>query len=339
MASSTPTTLPPSGTSEHRGSKTKRVHKKSRMGCQTCKQRRIKCGEERPICAHCMRRGEECHYILPIHARQYTSPVASPQTSATAPNLGLLDLELMHNFCTSTYATLSNDVAIRDLWRVRIVKLCLNCDYAILAVLSVLALHLSHFSTKRKEFLRERAITYHNQALSIAATFIDAYNDTNAQELFSFLILTIYYSFAQTPEQEDGPYPPWVVLIKGCTSFLALAKGTLTLGPFSALLFKASRRMEARERVFKRDYMEQLRIFVDKTVTDLVQRSIYQDALCALNQTYSVFYKIDGDKDLVNIFSWIVLVKDFFKFMADEEPEALVILSYFCVLLYRLPSQ
>lgn len=149
-----------------------------------------------------MRRGEECHYILPIHARQYTSPAASPQTSATAPNLGLLDLELMHNFCTSTYATLSNDVAIRDLWRVRIVKLCLNCDYAILAVLSVSALHLSHFSTKRKEFLRERAITYHNQALSIAATFIDAYNDTNAQELFSFSILTIYY--CKYPKHPSG---------------------------------------------------------------------------------------------------------------------------------------
>lgn len=42
MSSSTPTTLPTSGTSEHRGSKTKRVHKKSRMGCQTCKHRRIK---------------------------------------------------------------------------------------------------------------------------------------------------------------------------------------------------------------------------------------------------------------------------------------------------------
>ncbi|EXM18786.1 hypothetical protein FOTG_13145 [Fusarium oxysporum f. sp. vasinfectum 25433] len=339
MSSSTPTTLPTSGTSEHRGSKTKRVHKKSRMGCQTCKHRRIKCGEEKPICAHCERRGEECHYTLPFHTRHYTSPVSSPQTPAAAPNLGLLDLELMHNFCTSTYATLSNDSAIRDLWRIRIVRLCLNCDYAMLAILSVSALHLSHFSTERREFLRERAITYHNQALSIASAFIDAYNDKNAQHLFAFSILTIYYSFAQTPEHDDGPYPPWVVLIKGCTSFMALAQSTLLVGPFSALLQKARRRLELREQTFKTDYMQQLRFFVDETITDSERRSVYHDAIHGLNQTYGVFYEVEGDKDLVDIFSWIVFAKDFLTFVADEEEEALVVLSYFCVLLHKLPCQ
>ncbi|KAL5589932.1 hypothetical protein FOVSG1_011799 [Fusarium oxysporum f. sp. vasinfectum] len=259
--------------------------------------------------------------------------------SAAAPNLGLLDLELMHNFCTSTYATLSNDVAIRDLWRIRIVRLCLKCEYAMLAVLSVSALHLSYFSTERREFLRERAIVYHNQALSIAAPFIDAYNDSNAQELFAFSILTIYYSFAQTPEQEDGPYPPWAVLISGCTSFVSLGNSTLSLGPFSALLSKARRRFEIRKRVFETDYVQQLKVFIDETVTDPAKHSIYQDALLALNQTFGVFYETDGDKDLVDIFSWIVPAKEFFEFVADEEPEALVVLSYFCVLLHKLPSQ
>ncbi|KAG9494983.1 hypothetical protein J7337_013212 [Fusarium musae] len=313
------------------------------------------CGEEKPICAHCERRGEECHYTVPIHIRHHATPVTSPP-SATAPSLGLLDLELMHNFCTSTYATLSNDVAVRDLWRVRIVRLCLKCDYAMLAILSVSALHLSHFSTERKELLRERAIVYHNQALSIAAPFIDAYDNANAQELFAFSILTIYYckflqhfflvtpglnyaAFAQTPQNEDSPYPPWVVLINGCASFASLGDSTLSLGPFSALLSKARRRFKIRERVFEIDYVQQLKAFIDETITDPVQRSIYQDTLRALNQTYGVFYETDGDKDLVDIFSWTVPAKAFFEFVAEEEPEALVVLSYFCVLLHKLPSQ
>lgn len=146
-------------------------------------------------------------------------------------------------------------------------------------------------------------------------------------------------AFAQTPEQKDGPYPPWVVLISGCTSFLALSNSTLSLGPFSALLSKARRRMESRQQVFKTDYMQQLRVFVDESVTDPARRSIYQEALVALNQTYGVFYEVDGDKDLVDIFSWVVLAKNFLEFVADEEPEALVVLSYFCVLLHKLPSQ
>ncbi|KAF5607461.1 2-dehydropantoate 2-reductase [Fusarium pseudoanthophilum] len=266
-------------------------------------------------------------------------PTSSPQAPGVAPNLGLLDLELMHNFCTSTYATLSNDVTVRDLWRVRLVRLCLKCDYAMLAILSVSALHLSHFSTERKELLRERAIVYHNQALSIAAPFIDAYDNANAQELFAFSILTIYYSFAQTPQKEDGPYPPWVVFINGCASFASLGNSTLSLGPFSALLSKARRRFKIRERVFEVDYVQQLKACIDETITDPVQRSIYQDTLRALNQTFGVFYETDGEKDLVDIFSWTVPAKAFFEFVADEEPEALVVLSYFCVLLHKLPSQ
>ncbi|KAH7179038.1 uncharacterized protein B0J16DRAFT_402387 [Fusarium flagelliforme] len=339
MSSSTPTPLTTAGISEHRGSKTKRVHKKSRMGCQACKHRRIKCGEEKPTCAHCERRGEECRYVLPYHTSHYTSAVSSPQASASGLNLDMLDMELMHNFCTSTYATLSNDSAIRDLWKIRIVKLCLNCDYALLAILSVSALHLSHFSIERREFLRERAITYHNQALSIAAGFIDAYSDENAQHLFAFSVLTVYYSFAQTPEHDDGPYPPWAVLIKGCTSFVELANSTLLAGPFSVLFHQARKHLDLRQQTFSKDYMQQLWLFVDDRITDPERRTIYRDAIQALNQTYGVFYEVEGDNDLVDIFSWVVMAKDFLKFVEDEEEEALVVLSYFCVLLHKLPSQ
>ncbi|KAF5723987.1 2-dehydropantoate 2-reductase [Fusarium mundagurra] len=284
-------------------------------------------------------RAQKIENRLPnVQAEAHQVPSLQTFTGA-APNLGLLDLELMHNFCTSTYATLSNDVTVRDLWRIRIVRLCLKCEYAMLAVLSVSALHLSHFSTERKEFLRQRAIVYHNQALTIAAPFIDAYDNANAQELFAFSILTIYYSFAQTPDQEDGPYPPWVVLISGCTSFISLSDNTLLLGPFSALLSKARAHLDRRLQAFKTDYTQQLRTFVDESVTDPARRSIYQEALVALNQTYGVFYETVGDKDLVDIFSWVVPAKAFFEFVADEEPEALVVLSYFCVLLHKLPSQ
>ncbi|KAF5623587.1 2-dehydropantoate 2-reductase [Fusarium sp. NRRL 25303] len=296
--------------------------------------------EHENIIGEVVREGRERGVATPVLSiLHYTSPAPSPQASGAAPNLGLLDLELMHNFCTSTYATLSNDLAIRDLWRIRIVRLCLNCDYATLAILSVSALHLSHFSVDRREFLRERAIMYHNQALNIAAGFIDAYNERNAQHLFAFSILTIYYSFAQTPEHDDGPYPPWVVLIKGCTSFMELARSTLLGGPFSALLHKARKRLDLRLQTFKTDYMQQLRQFVDERVTDLEQQAIYHDAIQALNQAYGVFYEVEGENDLVDIFSWLALAQDFLKFVADEEKEALVVLSYFCVLLHKLPGQ
>ncbi|KAL6240833.1 hypothetical protein RBB50_012248 [Rhinocladiella similis] len=39
------------------------AHRKSRTGCRRCKERKVKCTEERPSCAACARHGVECEYI------------------------------------------------------------------------------------------------------------------------------------------------------------------------------------------------------------------------------------------------------------------------------------
>ncbi|PLB54468.1 putative C6 transcription factor [Aspergillus steynii IBT 23096] len=40
----------------------RRPHKKSRAGCITCKKRRVKCDERKPLCHRCEVRGVECNY-------------------------------------------------------------------------------------------------------------------------------------------------------------------------------------------------------------------------------------------------------------------------------------
>ncbi|KAG4421581.1 hypothetical protein IFR04_005308 [Cadophora malorum] len=40
----------------------RRPHRKSRTGCQACKQRKIKCDESRPACLNCKRREVECYW-------------------------------------------------------------------------------------------------------------------------------------------------------------------------------------------------------------------------------------------------------------------------------------
>ncbi|KAJ9644891.1 uncharacterized protein PV06_04475 [Exophiala oligosperma] len=39
------------------------AHRKSRTGCRRCKERKVKCTEERPSCAACARHGVDCEYI------------------------------------------------------------------------------------------------------------------------------------------------------------------------------------------------------------------------------------------------------------------------------------
>ncbi|PVH70614.1 hypothetical protein DL98DRAFT_521511 [Cadophora sp. DSE1049] len=40
----------------------RRTHRKSRLGCQPCKQRKIKCDESRPVCLNCTRREIGCSF-------------------------------------------------------------------------------------------------------------------------------------------------------------------------------------------------------------------------------------------------------------------------------------
>ncbi|KAK6523205.1 hypothetical protein TWF694_006097 [Orbilia ellipsospora] len=40
----------------------RRFHNKSRHGCKSCKERRIKCDEVQPKCSNCVRRGADCDY-------------------------------------------------------------------------------------------------------------------------------------------------------------------------------------------------------------------------------------------------------------------------------------
>lgn len=55
----------------------RRTHVKSRLGCFTCKRRRVKCNEGRPICSSCRRLGLRC---------EYPALSSTTEPSATAAN-------------------------------------------------------------------------------------------------------------------------------------------------------------------------------------------------------------------------------------------------------------
>ncbi|CRK28136.1 hypothetical protein BN1708_004572 [Verticillium longisporum] len=91
----------------------RRSHPKSRTGCRTCKKRKIKCDEHKPSCGNCIKHAVACDF-LQTHATSTSAP-RSPSSFDFAGNpgnglstftdLNMVDLELIHNFTTFTYAT------------------------------------------------------------------------------------------------------------------------------------------------------------------------------------------------------------------------------------------
>ncbi|KAL2850773.1 hypothetical protein BJX68DRAFT_72421 [Aspergillus pseudodeflectus] len=54
-------------------------HAKSRNGCYTCKQRRVKCDEVRPSCGACLSRGDPCTFPTPATCFPTLSETARPR--------------------------------------------------------------------------------------------------------------------------------------------------------------------------------------------------------------------------------------------------------------------
>lgn len=92
----------------HRGPTSRRGHIKSRLGCFSCKRRRVKCNELRPSCTSCQRLGLRCEY--PTQAtttpNAASSTAVSPTPQPPLNGLAMEDLRFYHQFLTVAYPTI-----------------------------------------------------------------------------------------------------------------------------------------------------------------------------------------------------------------------------------------
>ncbi|KAL3476041.1 putative Zn(II)2Cys6 transcription factor [Aspergillus californicus] len=56
--------------------RSRRSHRKSRLGCLNCKKRRVKCDEKKPICGSCLQHSISC---------DFSAPASSPSEGSTPP--------------------------------------------------------------------------------------------------------------------------------------------------------------------------------------------------------------------------------------------------------------
>ncbi|KAK4195237.1 putative transcriptional regulatory protein [Triangularia verruculosa] len=97
--------------------RTRRPHRKSRNGCQSCKQRRKKCDERKPRCSRCIDRDLSCQYqlhqqqtenwrpISPVQSRSPTALLPAHETDSLSPN----ELELLRHYLTHTSRVIPYD--------------------------------------------------------------------------------------------------------------------------------------------------------------------------------------------------------------------------------------
>lgn len=87
----------------------RRGHFKSRLGCFSCKRRRVKCDEMRPCCSQCRRLTLTCSYPSAVPTTASSNSSAALVTGPFGNNpsvLTLEDLRFYHQFLTKAFPTL-----------------------------------------------------------------------------------------------------------------------------------------------------------------------------------------------------------------------------------------
>ncbi|KAL4977915.1 hypothetical protein BDW66DRAFT_131319 [Aspergillus desertorum] len=243
---------------------TRRSHKKSRNGCDQCKQRRIKCDEGRP-CMNCSRRGMACIFesrssaITPpngqndrgvlsdIRGRLLATCSDSPalQTPSQDPfrvfhdrladgtwfpqEWTAQDPELMHHYTLTTSKTFARRPQMQETWQVAIPEIAYSHEFLMHGLLGLSALHLAYLKPERYSHYLAGAGFHMSLGLRSYRRLILSPSGDNCHALFCFSSLVMVYIYASPT---DSTEPHTANGLASILELLTLCRGTLVLLPF-----------------------------------------------------------------------------------------------------------
>ncbi|KAK0451297.1 uncharacterized protein EV420DRAFT_1560133 [Desarmillaria tabescens] len=325
-----------------------RPHRKTRNGCKTCKQRKVKCDEEFPICKNCTRRCIECVWIdtPPYHslvpATSPRTPSSSPETSpstitGTTGSFDLLTLELIHRYSTTTSHTLASDPVTSNVWTTIVPKLVFDPRNQCLlyAVLAVSALHVYHTDPTADRYA-VAASTYHWQAkMGLHKAETDGETDIGA--IFITLSLLAMYEFA-TSSIVSLSMSGWHITVRNITCEVAKIWPQLREGVLRpALLVKAPTTIST---PLEESFSSSLSTLLStahsspdlEELHDVSVYAAYKESIRILE----ISCKASSENWNAVAFWWTMAPKRFFRLLAEGKPRALIILAHFCVMMKRV---
>ncbi|KAL1982967.1 hypothetical protein VTN96DRAFT_654 [Rasamsonia emersonii] len=360
---------------------TRRSHAKSRHGCLACKTRKVKCDEVRPQCSNCVKRQVDCEYasIGPIlwtngasstAARSSTASLASSQqsdrttsaenglrifenlsteSSASMPaskELNLDDLELMMQWCNSTYQTSSRDEKTDHIWRVRVPEEALSYPFLMHGILALSALHLARTSSdpqKRSNYLNS-AISHQDQGLAEYRGRLNDINAANWRAMFVFsTIVTVYaFGYPHPPEWED-PWTPVddlrqvLLLTRGVQVVLSTTIPWVERSEFAIILQIDDQVHPVPDAV--QAALDRLSEMNDICAQQQMEHHDHEACAIAIEQLGVMFGEFEKEApSLKNIAArWAIKVAGrYFDCLQARSPLALVILAHYCLILHRL---
>ncbi|KAK0224818.1 hypothetical protein EDD85DRAFT_857310 [Armillaria nabsnona] len=328
-----------------------RPHHKTRKGCKTCKQRKVKCDEESPKCRNCTKRGIECvwnnvntlrhdsMHVTPTHAvASSLGNFPSTVSNWTSPgSFDVLTLELIHHFATTTSHTLSFDPFAASAWKTVVPKLAFAPEnrFLLYAILAVSALHV-YYTDPTADRYAAAASTYHWQAKKeLHRARVDGREDAGA--VFSTLALLAKYQFA-TSSIVSLSASDWNITIHNITCEVARVCPQLREGVLRPVLDVMAPTIVStpQEEPFSSSLSTLLSITHSlpdiEELHDVSVYIAYKESIRILEMSWRAPYQSWSASGLW----WAMAPNRFFRLLAEGKPRALIILAHYCVMMKRV---
>ncbi|KAK9461513.1 uncharacterized protein V1516DRAFT_663224 [Lipomyces oligophaga] len=341
----------------------RRSHRKSKTGCLRCKRRHIKCDEHRPICINCTTAGFECifqHAVgvsavdesrasqlnevrLAIDNKIVSTPVT---TRDGLVEINVLDLQLFHHFISELTFLFWSTTEYKEKYKEILVSNALKHQYLMSELLAFSALHMSDQMPELKKFYREVATSYQNRALSSLKECLDSLDESNCIAVLLLSNLIGLHSFRDVfaSLSESNHFNEFLIRL---THVINLQRGiravmsprwkwfwSSEIGPIIQNTYnirQQSAKMNGSE-------TEMLKQFILSSDLKDSTRELFLETIRNLQIDFNQL-KLSADPEPTSaqgLFAWVItLSNEFIILLEAEMPEALLILSYFGVILHR----
>ena len=282
-------------------------------------------------------------------------PMAPPPPSPSHLALNMLHLQLLHHFTAVTSDTLGGETITREAWKLTIPQIALSHDFLMHSILALAALHIAHLRPEQRRLYWELAAMHHGRASELQQDAIAKPNPDNANALFSFSLLVIYFAFAypKASTSIDSEEPLAGVIkciskIRGIRYVLPPIQQWVEEGPLAPLLSFRPGNMKSNHSFNDLDtdrYLQRVLVLCS-TSSDMNKthefEDIEQDAAAASTLRVSFLQAesvADGAPRTPHIWHWASrLTPEFLQRLGKLHPIPLLLVAHWCVILAQIPQ-
>ncbi|KAJ5815111.1 hypothetical protein N7474_006888 [Penicillium riverlandense] len=264
--------------------------------------------------------------------------------ASLTPILNIADLELMIQWCNSTYENLSRNELTDPVWQYAVPIEALSHPFLMHGILALSSLHLARTGlelARRASYLC-RAVAHQNQALSLFRGVLGDINKTNSKAIFAFVGIVVVYTFGfpHSPDVQD----PWnyvddlyqvLVLSRGMQQVIRSITDMILSSAFAPLLHQ----VECYTPLTDDDKAVVTRLQEANRIRGLRNADYEMDVFVATIGNFAeMLGLVRGGVTTSTIAGrWAtILPQRFLELLREREPFALVMLAHYGVLLQYL---